>query len=275
MLRASSTSIPRYRALQLRMAEQELHCAADCRSCDKSGRPSCAASSAYHKGPTLSRCFQPSGAPTGHIGGLICEHSLARSRLGKRYREPVARSIGSQASTELLDCSVISNWTGRPVFFWTIVARCRTLTPEQISSNRSLTRSQARSLLSIARLKIARSRLDRAISRRTRMDQTCFGSRGFFWPMSNPWFQGRWPGLIGRTGMERPPPPAHRVALSRAYDLYRLSSPALSRKYSRPTAYAQSGHLTKQRCPKVPDSDIASDLGLSSRQATRSLFTIQ
>src|SRR6266436_7578047 len=93
---------------------------------------------------------------------------LARSRLGKRYREPVTRSIGNQASTELLDCSVISNWTGRPVFFWTIVARCRTFTPEQTSSNRSLTRSQARSLLSIARLKITRSRLDRAISRRTR-----------------------------------------------------------------------------------------------------------
>src|SRR6266436_6505749 len=132
---------------------------------------------------------------------------LARSRLGKRYREPVTRSIGNQASTELLDCSVISNWTGRPVFFWTIVARCRTFTPEQTSSNRSLTRSQARSLLSIARLKITRSRLDHAISRRTRMDQTCFGSRGFFWPMSNPLFQGCWPRLTGRTGIGGPPPP--------------------------------------------------------------------
>ena len=38
-----------------------------------------------------------------------------------------------------------------------------------------------------------RSRLDQAISRRTRMDQTCFGSRGFFWPMSNPLFQDRRP----------------------------------------------------------------------------------
>jgi hypothetical protein len=46
---------------------------ADCRSCDKSGRPSYAASSACHKRPTLSRCFQPSDAPAGHIGGLICE----------------------------------------------------------------------------------------------------------------------------------------------------------------------------------------------------------
>ena len=131
---------------------------------------------------------------------------LACSRLGKRYREPVARSRGNQASTEFLDCSVISNCTGRPVFFCTIVARCRTLVPEQMSSNRSLTKSQARSLLSIG-LKIARSRLDRAISRRTRMDQTCFGSRGFFWPMSNPLFQGRCPRSTGRTGIGGPPPP--------------------------------------------------------------------
>jgi hypothetical protein len=131
---------------------------------------------------------------------------LACSRLGKRYLEPVARRRGNQASTELLDCSVISNWTGRPVFFWTIVARCRTLVPEQTSSNRSLTKSQARSLLSIARLKIARSRLDRAISSRTRMDQTCFGSRGFFWPMSNPLFQGRCPRSTGHTGIGGPPP---------------------------------------------------------------------
>src|SRR5580704_14217867 len=77
----------------------------------------------------------------------------------------------------------------RPVFFWTTVARCRTFAPEQMSSIRSLTRSQARSLLSVARLKIARSRIDRAISRRTRIDHTCLGSRGFFWPTSNPLFQ--------------------------------------------------------------------------------------
>jgi hypothetical protein len=100
---------------------------------------------------------------------------------------------------------VISNWTGRPVFFCTIVARRRTLAPEQISSTRSLTRSHARSLLSIAKLKIARSRLDRAISRRTRIDQTCFGSSGFFWPTSNPLFQGC-RRLIGRADMCGAPP---------------------------------------------------------------------
>ena len=118
----------------------------------------------------------------------------------------MVRSNGSQASTGVLDCSVISNWTGRPVFFWTIVARCRTFAPEQMSSIRSLTRSQARSLLSIARLKMTRSRLDRAISRRTRMDQTCFGSRGFFWPISSPLFQGRWSLPTARTSMGAPPP---------------------------------------------------------------------
>ena len=101
---------------------------------------------------------------------------------------------------------MISNWTGRPVFFCTIVARRRTFAPEQMSSNRSLTRSQARSLLSIAKLKIARSRFACESSKRTRMDQTCFGSRGFFWPISNPLFQGRLHRLTGRTDIRDPPP---------------------------------------------------------------------
>jgi hypothetical protein len=148
----------------------------------------------------------------------------------------MARSIGSQASTELLDCSVISNWTGRSVFFWTIVARCRTFTPEQMSSIRSLTRSQARSLLSIARLNIARSCLDRAISRRTRMDQTCFGSRGFFWPMSNPLFQARWPLLIERTGMRDPPPPRPPRRSNPSVSLYADWPVWSPREYSRPAA---------------------------------------
>jgi hypothetical protein len=52
-------------------------------------------------------------------------------------------------------------------------------------------RSQARSLLSMAILKVTRSRQDRAISRRTRMDRTCFGWRNFFWLLSKPLIQGR------------------------------------------------------------------------------------
>jgi hypothetical protein len=38
------------------------------------------------------------------------------------------------------------------------------------------------------------------------MDQTCFGSRGFFGPMSNPLFQGRRSRLIGRTDIGGAPP---------------------------------------------------------------------
>jgi len=123
---------------------------------------------------------------------------------------------------------VISNWTGRPVFFCTIVARRRTVGPEQMSSNRSLTKSHARSLLSIARLKIARSRLDFAISKRTRMDQTCFGSRGFFWPMSKPLFHGRWHRTTGCTGIRRPPPshpPRRSIASERLIAAERPSFP--------------------------------------------------
>ena len=129
------------------------------------------------------------GSKTSHLSAnrLFQQYSAKPSL---RRSTSAGSSVGSQASIELLDCSVISNWTGRPVFFWAIVARCRTLFRKQMSSSRSLTKSQARSLLSIARLKIARSRLDSAISSRTRIDQTCFGSRGFFWPTSNPLFQG-------------------------------------------------------------------------------------
>ena len=42
----------------------------------------------------------------------------ARRRLGKRYFSLVAAISDSQSSTEARVCSVISNWTGRPVFFW-------------------------------------------------------------------------------------------------------------------------------------------------------------
>jgi hypothetical protein len=64
----------------------------------------------------------------------------------------------------------------RPLrLFWIIVARsridCRTTNPRPFS----LTRSQARSLLSMARLKSANSRICPLISGRTRIDQTLFG----------------------------------------------------------------------------------------------------
>ncbi len=54
------------------------------------------------------------------------------------------------------------------------------------SSTRSATISQPRSLLSIARLNIARSRARPAICNRVRIDKTCFGRNGGFWPISLP-----------------------------------------------------------------------------------------
>jgi hypothetical protein len=52
---------------------------------------------------------------------------------------------------------VISNCTGRPVFFWTTTARDRTQPPTATSSTFNAVRSQARNLLLTARLNMARS----------------------------------------------------------------------------------------------------------------------
>jgi hypothetical protein len=81
------------------------------------------------------------------------------ARLGKRKRPSRIFSVASQSSTEARVCSVISNWTGLPVFPWMIVARSRNLPPTHKSSIFKRTRSHSRNLLSIARLNIARSRL--------------------------------------------------------------------------------------------------------------------
>jgi hypothetical protein len=58
------------------------------------------------------------------------------------------------------------------------------------SSTRSATTSQPRSLLSIARLNIAKSRVHPAICNRVRIDHTCFGPNGGFRPITLPLFQG-------------------------------------------------------------------------------------
>jgi hypothetical protein len=73
-----------------------------CRSCDKSGRPSYAASSACHKRPTLSRCFQPSDAPAGHIDGLICEdlHEVDLERdIGNQWFGAMVARLPQRSST--------------------------------------------------------------------------------------------------------------------------------------------------------------------------------
>ena len=77
------------------------------------------------------------------------------------------------------------------------------------------TRSHPRSLLSTATLKSARSRGAAAISRRTRIDQTCFGWSGRFWPTTRPLFQARRDGRgAGRNSVDTAKPPVLRPTLS-------------------------------------------------------------
>ena len=71
------------------------------------------------------------------------------------YRNP-ADSIQLEIAT--LVCSVISNWTVLWVFCCITIARAAILPPLDTSRTRIPTKSPARSLLSIARLNIARSR---------------------------------------------------------------------------------------------------------------------
>src|SRR5450631_1932123 len=92
-------------------------------------------------------------------------------------------------------CSLNSNLTGRPVFFCRTVARSAVYPPAATSSTRIATTSQPRSLLSIARLNMARSRARPSIWSFVRIDQTCLGRSGGFAPVSFPLFQGTRLGL--------------------------------------------------------------------------------
>src|SRR5260370_14419998 len=112
-----------------------------------------------------------------------CEQELAGLLVGGRY-----------SSTAWRVCSVNSNRTGRPVFFWRTVARSAVYPPAATSSTLIATTSQPRSLLSIARLNIARSRTRPSIWSLVRIDQTCLARSGGFDPVSLPLFQS--PGLI-------------------------------------------------------------------------------
>lgn len=87
-------------------------------------------------------------------------------------------------------CSVISNCTGRCVFCCVTMAREAMRSPWQMSRTRSLTRSQARRLLSMARSNMARSRLHWPCCKSIRMAQMSLSFRGAFCPMSLPLFQG-------------------------------------------------------------------------------------
>src|SRR3984893_12248610 len=88
--------------------------------------------------------------------------------------------------------------TGRPVFFCRTVARSAVYPLAAISSTLIATTSQPRSLLSIARLNMARSRARPSIWSLVRIGQTCLGRNGGFAPVTLPLFQGT--RLWGRGG---------------------------------------------------------------------------
>jgi hypothetical protein len=81
----------------------------------------------------------------------------------ERAREPGSTPVSVEGSQPLADCApgLLGDLEldGRPVFFWTTVARSRTLPPAHTSSILTQMRSQSRNLLSMARLNIARSRM--------------------------------------------------------------------------------------------------------------------
>lgn len=74
------------------------------------------------------------------------------------------------------------------------------------------TRSQPRSLLSMAILNSARSRWFSASSDRTRIAQTCLGFSGRFWPTMRTLFQaGRSARMAGKLGVCVTDPPIHHA----------------------------------------------------------------
>lgn len=86
-------------------------------------------------------------------------------------------------------CSLISNLTGRSVFCWMIDARATTRLLRKTSLTQIFTKSQPRSLLSIARLNNAKSRIRFANSNCKRIAQISLTLSGGFGSTHLPVFQ--------------------------------------------------------------------------------------
>ena len=132
---------------------------------------------------------------------------------------------------------MISNWTGRFVFFCITVTRAAIRPACPTSFSLSATKSQALNLLSIARLKSAKSRCRWASCSRTRIDQISRCFSGSFWPTSLPLFHGsRFPAsilssdsndwsesMVPHTVGIRPEADNHVIATSPSIDGHRFS----------------------------------------------------
>ena len=177
MAKASSTSIPRYcTVLSSFVAEQEL---------DGTQVPCLLVYMSRFRPPHRMRAVTLRIKPDARHPPLDDTAILPRRKMrlactGKQiipFTEPAMSNPGTDSIPRLVGSS---NCTGRPAFRCTMIARSRTLPEIATSATEIATRSQARNLLSIARLNSARSRTAPDICRRVRMAQTSFGFNGGF-----------------------------------------------------------------------------------------------
>ena len=100
------------------------------------------------------------GDPSLYYSGVLPCRQMSYDLIlpGNRKSEPDKVALSIQAVIASRDCSVIPDCTGLPVFCCWAMARQATTLDFEISLTRIFTRSLPRSLLSIARLKKARSR---------------------------------------------------------------------------------------------------------------------
>src|SRR6056297_1558166 len=146
--------------------------------------------------------------------------SRSWKRPGHRNSEPTISGSRIHLASDARVPSEISKRTG----FWVLL--CRTDARSLIwldamtSTTFIFTRSQPRSLLSIARLKRARSRWFSANSSRTLIAQTCFGLSGLFCPTMRPLFQaGRRARMTGKFDVSMTDPPIRHAVPQRQPDV--------------------------------------------------------
>jgi len=138
----------------------------------------------------------PASLPQRRIGGFKNFAPQRKPTFQQYSAKPSLRrstsagsSVGSQASIELLDCSVISIGLADQSSFGRLCARCRTLFRKQMSSQSQLDQVTGAKFAVDCEVEIARSRLDSAIS--SELGSTRHVSvREALWPTSNPLFQG-------------------------------------------------------------------------------------
>ena len=138
-----------------------------------------------HRDQWIETNWRRSEHTAGWTGALLHHYGSGRENLRRGGPECVSTVPGSPGSGR-----VISNWTGRWVFRWTIDARLEIRPNDATSRTLMATRSHPRNLLSMARLNRARFLGLLASCRRHRMPHTSRSLSGRFWPTSTPWFQG-------------------------------------------------------------------------------------